>query len=143
MVHLMMKEPREALATQMRRMDAAVWRAAAAVLDLSQAVGEYGADKESPDKACRTLGRQMILPLLHGGLGLRMQSDKVSDAAFVAGAGQGECYVKGRPATLCPLQGPSGASVRERWSSLRERYAELCKWDAATKELTTERWLSG
>ena len=39
-----------------------------------------------PDKACSTLGRQMMLPLRHGGLGLHMQSYEVSDAAFVAGA---------------------------------------------------------
>ena len=36
------------------------------------------------------MGRQMTLPLRHGGLGLHMQSDKVSDAAFVAGAGEAE-----------------------------------------------------
>ena len=69
MVHLMRTVPREALATHMRRTDAAVWRAAAAVLDLPPAVGEYGADMEAPDKACSTLGRQMMLPLRHGGLG--------------------------------------------------------------------------
>ena len=56
-VHLMRTVPREALATHMRRMDAAVWRAAAAVLDLPPGVGEYGADMEGPDKACSTLGR--------------------------------------------------------------------------------------
>ena len=36
--------PREALAAHMRRTDAAVWRGAAAVLDLPPGVGEYGAD---------------------------------------------------------------------------------------------------
>ena len=52
MVHLMRTVPREALATHMRRTDAAVWRAAAAVLDMPPGVGEYGADMEGPDKAC-------------------------------------------------------------------------------------------
>ena len=69
--------PREALATHMLRTDAAVWRAAAAVLDLPPGVGKYGADMEGPDNACSTLGRQMLLPLCHGGLGLHMQSDEV------------------------------------------------------------------
>ena len=55
---------------------------------LPPGVGEYGADMEGPDKACSALGRQMMIPLRHGGLGLHMQSDEVSDAAFVAGAGQ-------------------------------------------------------
>ena len=120
--------------------NAAVWRAAAAVLDLPPGVGEYGADMEGPDKACSTLGRQMMLPLRHGGLGLHMhmQSDEVSDAAFVSGAGQAERNLKGRPAALCPLQGAGGASVRERWRSLYARYAEQCKWDAAAKSLPTE-----
>ena len=105
MVHLMRTVPREALATDMRRTDAAVWRAAAAVLDLPPGVGEYGADMEGLDKACSTLGRQMMLPLRQGGLHLHMQSDEVSDAAFVAGAGHAEHILKGRPAALCPLQG--------------------------------------
>ena len=59
MVHLMRTVPRQALATHMRRTDTAVWRAAAAVLDLPSGVGEYGADMEGPDKACSTLSRQM------------------------------------------------------------------------------------
>ena len=78
-----------------------------------------------------------MLPLRHGGLGLHMQSDEVSNAAFVAGAGQAERNLKVRPAALCPLQGASGASVRERWSSLHARYAEQCKWNAAAKDLPT------
>ena len=80
----------------MRRPDAALWRAAAAVLDLPEGVGEYGANMRGPDKACSTLGRWMMLPLRHGGLGLHIQSDKVSDASFVAGAGQAERNLKGR-----------------------------------------------
>ena len=79
-----------------------------------------------------------MLPLRHGGLGSHMQSDEVKDAAFVAGAGQAECNLKGRPAALCPLQGASGASVQERWSSLHVRYAEQCNWDTAAKDLPTE-----
>ena len=105
MVHLMRTVPREVLATHMRRTDAAVWRAAAAVLDLPPGVGECGADMEGPDKACITLGWQMMLPLRHGWLGLHMQSDEVSDAAFVAGAGEAEPNLKRRPAAFCPLQG--------------------------------------
>ena len=136
MVHLMRTVPREALATHMRRTDAAVWRAA--VRDLPPGVGEYGADMDGPDKVYSTLGRQMMLPLRHGGLGLHIQSDEVSDAAFVAGAGQAERNLKGCRAALCPLQGASGASVRERWRSLHARYAEQCKWDAAAKDLPTE-----
>ena len=62
----------------MRRTDAAVWRAAAAVPDLPPWVAAYGADMEGPDKACSTLGRQMMLQLRHGGLGLHMQSEEVS-----------------------------------------------------------------
>ena len=138
MVHLMWTVPREPLATHMRRTDAAVWRAAAAVLDLAPGVGEYGADMEGPDKACSTLGGQMMLPLRHEGLRLHMQSDEVSDAAFVARAGQAERNWKRRPGALCPLQWAGGASVRERWRSLHARYAEQCKWDAAAKDLTTE-----
>ena len=66
-----------------------MWRAAsAAALDLSPGLGKNGADVESTDKACSTLGRQMMFPLRYGGLGLHMRSDEVSDTALVAGAGQ-------------------------------------------------------
>ena len=90
------------------------------------------------------MGRLMMLPLL----GFHMQSDEVSDAAFVAGAGQAERNLKGLPAALCPLQGARGASVRKRWGSLHARYAEQCKWDAAAKDLPKEfldsnNWLLG
>ena len=97
-----------------------MWRTAAAGLDLPPGLGEYGASMDGPDKAWSILVRQMLLPLRHGGLGLRMHSDEVLDAA------------------LCPLQGASGASVREQWGKLHERYAELCHWDAASKHLPTE-----
>ena len=63
-----------------------------------------------------------------GGLGLHMQSDVVSDVAFVASAGQAERNQKGRPAALCLLQGACVAFVRECWSSLHERYPEESKW---------------
>ena len=98
MVHLMRTVPHEALAAHMRRTDAAMWRGAAAVPDLPPGVGEYGADMEGPDKACSTLGRHMMLPLHHGGLELRMQSDEASDAAIVAGVGKAERNLKGHPA---------------------------------------------
>ena len=67
MAHLMRTVPREALATHMRRSDGALWQAAAAVLVFPEAVGEYGADMEGPDKACSTLDWHMMLPLRHGG----------------------------------------------------------------------------
>ena len=91
--------------------DAAVWGVPAAVLDLPPGVGEYGNSMEGPDKACSMLGRQMMSLLRHGGLGLRMQSDEVSDAAFVANTGRAERNLKGRPAALGPFQGASGALV--------------------------------
>ena len=107
------------------------------MLDSPQGVGEFDADMEGPDKACSALGRQVTLPLRHGGLGLHMQSDEVSDAAFAAGADQAERNLKGRPAALCPLQGAGGASVRERWRTLHARSVQ-CKGDAAAKDLLTE-----
>ena len=69
--------PREALATKMRRTDAAVCRAAAAVFQLASGLSEYGADLEGPAKVCSMLGRQIMLPLRHGGLGLHMQRESL------------------------------------------------------------------
>ena len=66
MAHLTRTVPSEALASHVHRTDAAVWRGAAAVLDLPPGEGEYVADMECPDKACGMLGRQMMLPLRHG-----------------------------------------------------------------------------
>ena len=67
MIYFMRTVPREALSTLMRRVDAAVRRGAAAVLDFPPGVGEYIANREGLDKAL--LGRQRTIPLRHGGLG--------------------------------------------------------------------------
>ena len=50
---------------------------------------------EGTDKACSTLGRQIMLPLRHRGLALHMQSDEASDAAFVTGTGPAKRNLKG------------------------------------------------
>ena len=68
---------------------------------------------DGPNKVCSSWGRQMTLPLRHGGFGLRMQSDKFSNAAFVAGAGPADRNLTGRRTALCSVPGASGASVRE------------------------------
>lgn len=79
----------------------------------------------------------MALLLRQGGLGMRMQTDKVSDTAFVAGAGH-QHNLNERPAALCPLHGDSGASESELWSNLHKRCAEQFKWHAAAKDLPAE-----
>ena len=114
--------PQEARVTHMYRTDAAVWQAAAAVLDLPPGVGEYGADMEGhhDDKACSGLGRQLMLPLRHGGIGLHMQSDEGSNAAFVAGAGQAERNLKGRPAARPCL------TRHRRWSTVVASMLKTC-----------------
>ena len=58
-------------------------------------VGENCAYMEDLNTACSMLDRQMALPLRHERLGLRMHSDEVADAAFVAGAGQAEHKLTG------------------------------------------------
>ena len=78
----------------MRRTDAAVWRG----WQLFPGVVKYSTGLEGPDKASSMLGRQMMLPLQQRGRGLCMQSCEVSDATFVAGTGQAERNLKGRPA---------------------------------------------
>ena len=87
-------------------------------------------------------GRQMMLPLRHGGLGPRMQSDRSqtlrSQTLRLWSAKSAERNLKGRPAALCQLQAGSGASVRERWRNLLEWYEELCKWDAAANDWPME-----
>ena len=51
-----------------------------------------------------------MLPLRHGGVGLHIQSDEVSDGALVAGAGQAERNLKGPVAASCALP-----SARGQW----------------------------
>ena len=86
---------------------------AAAVLDLPPAVSTV---QTWGDKACSTLGRQMMFPLRHGALGLHMESDKLSDTsatAFVAVAGAG--HAEG-PANGVPGQqdrAATGAAARD------------------------------
>ena len=62
----------------MRRTDATVWRGAAAVLDASPGMGEYGTNMEGPDKACTMLSGQMMFTLWADPL----RADDVSASAF-------------------------------------------------------------
>ena len=62
----------------------------------------YGTKMQGPDKARSVLDRQRIVPLRHAGLGLKMQSYEVSDAAFVPGAGEAVRNLKGRPLGTLP-----------------------------------------
>ena len=148
MAHLIRPVPRESQAAHMRLTDAEVWRRRPCSTCLQGWVSTVPRRRARTRRAVRWVDR-LCFPLRHGGLGLDMQSDEVSDAAFVAGAGQAERNLKGRPASLYPLQGAVGAFMREQWRSLHARfsqhsfgemvrYAEQCKWDAAAKGPPTE-----
>ena len=148
MAHLIRPVPRESQAAHMRLTDAEVWRRRPCSTCLQGWVSTVPRRRARTRRAVRWVDR-FCFPLRHGGLGLDMQSDEVSDASFVAGAGQAERNLKGRPASLYPLQGAVGAFMLEQWRSLHARfsqhsfgemvrYAEQCKWDAAAKGPPTE-----
>ena len=66
-------------------------------------VGEYSADMcytEGPDKACSSLGRQMMFPRV-------AHAVRRSFGRFIGSAGQAERNLKGLTAALCPVQGAS------------------------------------
>lgn len=131
--HLMQTAPRQALATRMHHADLG----AISMLLCSGARQpcwgrgrvrvEHGANMEGPDEESSGLGQQMMLALLFG--------------AWLAHAGRRGLgrYVCGRRwpiraqpegAALCPLQRATVASMQVRWSSLRERHAQQCRWNA-------------
>ena len=65
------------------------------------------------------MGTQMMLLCAMKGLGMRIQSDVVTDAAFVASASQAECNLKGRPAALCPGANACQEQRRQRVTDQR------------------------
>ena len=59
---------------------------------------------------CSMLGRQVTVPLCHGGVRLRGQVDEFSDAAFMAGSARAERGLTGGLTSLCPPQRGGAAS---------------------------------
>lgn len=109
----------------MRHADAAVWRAAAAVLDLPQEVEGPGTATEGPDQECSLLGRQTLVPvqLRRGGLGLHVRPDTASVS------------LRSRPAVAQQIADCSGG--RPRLALCRAPAARRCECEGAASMSNT------
>ena len=144
MPHLMRTVPSEVLAPHMRKVDAAVYRAAAHMSDMPKAVEDLAA--APPGELTPALRRvdalavRMSLPLRHGGLGLTKFSADVADAALLSAAGLAQSNLEGRPECILPLSGARRAVLLPRWHRVFDAWGkpDRLNLEPAARELPAQ-----
>ena len=121
--HLKRTVPWQRLAATVRRVEAAIQKAAAAIFELPP----------DPDgvAACRPdLLEQLTLPLRHGGFGLHAMCETEADAALLSGAAIGQNVMAEGPVACRPLEPDSAmrAQLLPRWQRVHEQCHEQCGW---------------
>ena len=104
----------ELLAPATRAVEGAVIDAVAGIFHLPCGEGPAGA-RALP---CEAL-RQVLLPMRHGGFGLRLTSAVEAKAALLAGVAAGHKVVAAGPEVFQRLGGPLGPELQECWDSVR------------------------
>lgn len=144
MPHLMRTVPSDVLAPHMRKVDAAVYRAAAHMFDMPKAVAEWAAappgELAPALRRVESLGVRMSLPLRHGGLGLTTFSSDVADAALLSAAGLAQSNLEGRPECILPLSGARRAVLLPLWHRVFDKWGgkKPLELQAAARELPAQ-----
>jgi hypothetical protein len=120
MAHLMRTMPWEQAGPSTQRVEAAICDAVQAIFK----VPPHGVHRERD---------QMLLPLRHAGLGLRLVQPIEADAALVSGAAKAHAAMVSAPGALQPFSGAARAPLLEAWQRVFDYGAAACEWppDAA------------
>ena len=130
MVHLQRSLPWDQVAPSTRQVEQAVLEAISTIFRLPSAIGPEGARVAST-----TVLQQMVLPLRHGGLGLRMTSSIEADAALLSGAAMAEAAMYGGKDTCMPFNGASRPPLLEVWRRVFDDCADDCGWGPDMRNL--------
>ena len=126
MPHFMRTVPWRLAAAGTCRAEQAVLGAVASIFRLPRAAGPAG-----PAGACAydcDAMRQLVLPLRHGGFGVRVASAVEAAAAFVAGAALSQVVLDGAPEACHPFAGPGRAALVAAWHGVFDDAAADCGW---------------
>lgn len=124
MAHLMRTVPWQNLEASTSRVEGAIADATAAIFQLPS----HGA-------ASAPLRTQMLLPLRHGGFGLRGTTPVEANAALVAGASKAQAAMQGGQTACKPFSGATRESLLTAWQAVWDLAAGDCEWDVRARDL--------
>jgi hypothetical protein len=110
MVHLQRSLTWDQVAPSTRQVEQAILEAISTILRLPTASGPNGARLTSS-----SVLEQMVLPLRHGGFGLRMTSLLEADAALLSGAATAQAALDGGKDSCLPFDGGRRHSLLAVW----------------------------
>ena len=131
MVHLQRTVDWRHLAPSTRRVEQAVLSAVAELFKLPMGEGP-GGSAPVPGSAVQ----QLLLPIRHGGFGLRATSGLSADAAFLSGAATAQSVMAEAPVRFRPFTGVGVASLRGKWQRVHDALAVDCQWPAGSRGMS-------
>lgn len=111
------------LAPSTRRAEQAVLSAVAELFKLPMGEGPGGSAPVPGSDV-----QQLLLPIRHGGFGLRATSRLSADAAFVSGAATAQLVMAEAPRRFRPFDNVGVASLRGKWQRVHDELAVGCQW---------------
>jgi hypothetical protein len=130
MVHLQRSLTWDQVAPSTRQVEQAILEAISTILRLPTASGPNGARLTSS-----SVLEQMVLPLRHGGFGLRMTSSLEADAALLSGAATAQAALDGGKDFCLPFDGGRRHSLLAVWQRVYDETSDTCGWTADTRDL--------
>ena len=116
------------LAPATRRLEQAVLAAAAGLFKLPGGHGAAGMAFASGPHL-----DQLLLPIRHGGFGLRATTEVEAQAAFLSGAASAQLVLADGPQQFRPFDGPSSAYLLAIWQQVFDACATSCGWLASAR----------
>ena len=121
MVHFQRSLPWDQVAPRTRQVDQTILEAMSTILCLSSAIAPDGAQLASS-----TVLQQMVLPVRHGRMGLRMTFSIEAGAALLSGAAIAEAALYGGMDTCLHFNGARQLPWLEVWQRAFDDCAEVC-----------------
>lgn len=131
MVHLQRTVEWSHLAPSTRRAELAVLSAAAEIFRLPMGAGP-GGSLPVPGRELE----QMLLPIRHGGFGLRSSTALEADAAFLSGAAAAQLVMADALRQFRPFHTMRAAQLRNQWQRVYDDMSDTCKWPEGSRAMT-------
>lgn len=130
MLHLQRTVDWELLAPATRRVEDGLVTAAARIFRLPTGEGPAGCAPVASPKVA-----QLLLPVRHGGFGLRVTSQVEAKAAFLAGAATAQRVMAEGPSEFRPFDGPARPALLQRWHDVLDSCGGAEGLSAADRDL--------
>ena len=81
---------------------------------------------------------QLVLPIRHGGFGLRAVTEVEAQAAYLSGAASAQLVLADGPHQFRPFDGPNAASLLAIWQQVFDACATSCGWWASARSMNAQ-----